>query len=307
MDLDRQERNSDIKKATRTAFLFILFTMGVSQILGAVLPLPSDLCNCIGMLLGTLVALRGPSGPEKGTLMEDRQKMTGTRFVVLLGAFMAGKLLCLGPSALLLQLFAAGKDPEALQNLVPAEGNLLTSFLFMGIVTPFCEEAVFRGCVGRTYKKYGIWFGLLMSSLLFAMYHGNLFQLVSTFLPGVVLFYVAMNYGIKWSMLLHFINNGVLVSGKSLLDQFFPGAFLVNYGEYILEAALIVAALLLMKKENSVERVKDFLRAPENEKGVYRAAMGNVWFVLMILFLLLMTAMVLAMMNGSLTAVPAAA
>lgn len=306
MEEEILQRNKDIKNGVKLAFLFMLMTLGASQILSAILPLPSKICECIGMLLGTLIALRGSCKPEKGTLLAEKNKMTGTAFLVLLGAFMLAKLLSMLLSLAAMSVLVNEENAAALGEVAAADNNLFLSFLFMGVVTPFCEEAVFRGCIGNSFKKYGVWFALIMSSLLFALYHSNVFQLISTFLPGVVLFYVAMNYSLKWSILFHFINNGVLSIGFSALKKGFPDTFFVNYGEYFIEAALLIAAIALMKKDGAIEKVRAFLNGPKNEKGVYKAAMGNIWFVLIVLVMAVVSVLMLFMVDGGLPTFPGA-
>lgn len=300
------QRNTTIKRGARLAFLFVVFAMGVSQILIMLLPfLPSRICEIIGMIIGTVVVLAG-SGRKVKSLFAEEQKLTGTGCIVLIGAFMAAKLLSLIPSVALAQLFVNEENAGTLQELSSTvDENLLLSFLFLGIVTPICEEAVFRGCIGSTYKKYGVWFAMLMSTIFFSLYHCNVLQLVSTFLPGIVLFYAAMKYSLKWSVLLHFINNGVLSVGFIALKKVLPeGAFIANYGEYIIEAVLVIAALCLLKKDRAIEKVKAFLGEPANEKGVYKAAMGNIWFILLAAALILVSVMMLLMLSGNLPSVP---
>ena len=308
MESEVKQRNDSIKSCVKLVFLYILFVMGLSTIVEGAAPDAPKVGRIICALLGTLYALKkSDCAPEKGTLLRDNQPMTAVTFVVVLGAFVLSKLLSLGPSALLLKLFVNEENAEALQGLSSVEENVLLSFLDLGIVTAFCEETVFRGCVGRTFEKYGVRFAMLMSTLLFALYHCNLFQLVSTFLPGLVLFYVASRYSIKWSMLLHFINNGLLSICFTGLKKVAPDAFFSNYGEYVVEALLIVAALCLVKKDNAGAKVKEFLNGPRDEEGVYKAAVGNRWFVLVVLAMALLSAALLFMLDGGMDVLPAAA
>lgn len=299
MESDIRNRNEEVKRGVKTAFVFMLFTIIVSQILGMILSfVPSKICQIICMVLGTVIALRGKTGPEKGSLLARKNRMTGTSFIVTLGAFMLAKLLSVLLSLLVVLVFVKDGDAAAMQDVF-TEDDFLMSFLFLGIATPICEETVFRGCIGNSFKKHGIWFAMVMSSLLFALYHCNLFQLISTFLPGIVLFYVAMNYSIKWSVLFHFINNGILSIGITALKKAFPDSFAAGFAEYVIEAVLIIAALCLLKKDSAVEKVRAFLGTPENEKGVYRAAFGNIWFILLALAMILVTVSMLLMLGGN--------
>lgn len=303
METDVRNRNEEIKRGVKTAFIFMLFALIASQILSMILSfVPSKICQIICMALGTVIALRGKSGPEKGTLLAQKNRMTGSSFIVTLGAFMFAKLLSMLLSLLVMLVFVKDGDATAMQDAFTVEDDVLMSFLFLGIATPICEEAVFRGCIGNSFKKHGIWFAMVMSSLLFALYHCNIFQLISTFLPGIVLFYVAMNYSIKWSVLFHFINNGILSIGLTALKKAFPDSFAAGCAEYVIEGALLIAALCLMKKDSAVEKVRAFLSAPENEKGAYRTAFGNIWFILLVLAMMLVTATLLLMLGGNMPA-----
>ena len=271
MDDSIKQRNTEIKRGTRLAFIFAVAVLVVGQFI----PFGSQWGVIGGLIIGTAAALCSRCRPEKGTLFEVRNRMTGTAFIVILGAFMLGKLLSMGASALLMLVIVNEENAGALEGVLENSGPLMM-FLSMGVVTPFCEETVFRGCIGNTFRKYGIWFAMIMSSLLFALYHCNVFQLISTFLPGVVLFYTAMNYSIKWSMLLHFINNAILSVGFTALKEAFPGNPAAVYGEYVIEAGLIIAALFFLKKDGAAGKVRAFLSGPKNGKGVYKAAAGNI-------------------------------
>lgn len=299
------QRNKEIRRGTFAAFIFVIFVMGISQILCMIFPSVSErILSSICMIAGTIVVLTGKGRPEKGTLFKVHNKMNGVSLLVLLGAFMAVKLLSLVPAALLYTVFVSEENAAALESLAQNSGNPLLYLLFMGIVTPFGEELVFRGCIGNNFRKHGIWFAMIMSSLIFAMYHLNIFQLVSAFLPGVVLFYIAMNYSIKWSILFHFINNGLLTIGFSELKKVAPPSFFVNYGEYILEVVLIIIAVCLIKKDNAIGKVKEFLGESVNEKGVYKAAICNVWFILLLVFLVLLSLTLLFGVNNMALQVP---
>lgn len=296
----------EIKNGAKYAVIFVLMTLGAAWLLDTVVPaLPSRICNIIGMLAGTAIALCGSCKPEKGTLLADKNKLSGTGFLVTLGVFLLAKLLSMGLAAGIALLLAKNGNLSALADISKVTDTLFLEFLFMGIFTPICEEIVFRGCIGNSYIKYGIWFAMIMSSLIFALYHCNFLQLISTFLPGVVLFYVAINYSLKWSILFHFINNGVLTIGTQVLKKAFPESAAANYGEYVIELLFVIIALLLWKKDDAAEKLKAFLRGPKNEKGAYGAAIGNIWFILLFLAFAAITGLMLLMLWGKLPELPA--
>lgn len=306
METEAKTNKKEIKDGAKYAVLFVLMALGAAGLINMIVPaLPSKICNIIGITAGALVALCGSCKPEKGTLLADKKKLSGTGFLVTLGAFMLAKLLSLGLSIVVALLLSKDGDFSALVEISTATDHLFLEFLFMGIFTPICEEITFRGCIGNSYIKHGIWFAMIMSTLFFAIYHCNILQLFSTFLPGIVLFYVAINYSLKWSILFHFINNGVLAIGTQVLQKVSPESAAANYGEYVIEGILVILALLLWKKDNATEKIKAFLSGPKDEKGAYGAAIGNIWFVLLFLAFAAVTALMLLMLWGKLPELPA--
>ena len=193
-----------IVKGVRITFIVVLIAFAFTLLTDGIFSsLPPKVPEMISLVIYTLIALICYK-PEKGTLLKSNNKMTATGFFVILGAFMLTRLV----SELVIALLTAVVINEETVSLDAFDSTLnhpFMTFLFMCIVTPICEETVFRGCVGNNFKKHGVKFAMIMSSLLFAIYHLNFLQLVSAFLMGMVLFYIAMNYSIKWSILFHFI------------------------------------------------------------------------------------------------------
>lgn len=298
MEIENKLRNKNIAKGERLVFFYII----IAILLGALLDetfkfLPEQTLTIVCSALGAfIVFLR--YGPRKGTLLKSNNKMTGTGFFVMFGAFFMAQLVSMLPSLLVVKLTV---NEESVQNLTlfgTTNENPIMTFLFMGLCCPICEEIVFRGCIGNNYKKYGIWFGMIISTLLFSMYHANIYQLISTFLPGIVLFYVAMNYSLKWSILFHFINNTLSSSAVPLLQKLFNDSPVISYAEYGIKILLVIIALALMKKDNAVSKVKAFLSAPENENGVFKASLLNIWFIIIVVIFALLSAMSLMMLSG---------
>lgn len=91
-----------------------------------------------------------------------------------------------------------------------AGSDTVSMFIYCGLVAPIVEEIVYRGFAMRILGKYGKTFAILASSILFGVMHGNLPQAIFATLVGIVLGYVAMEYSVIWSIVLHIINNMVL-------------------------------------------------------------------------------------------------
>lgn len=298
MELDNKLRNKNIVKGERLVFFYIVIAILIGALADeAFSSLPAQTVTIMCSVLGALLVFKR-YGPEKGTLLKSNNKMTGTGFFVMFGAFFLAQLVSMLPSLLVVKLTVSEESVENLTLFGAGNDNPITNFLFMGLCCPICEEIVFRGCIGNNYKKYGIWFGMIMSTLLFSMYHANVYQLISTFLPGIVLFYVAMNYSLKWSILFHFINNTLSSSVIPLIQKLLNNSPVIEYAEYGAKILLVIIALVLMKKDNAVPKVKAFLNAPENESGVFRASLLNIWFILIAALFVLISVMSLMMLSG---------
>jgi membrane protease YdiL (CAAX protease family) len=109
--------------------------------------------------------------------------------------------------------------------------------LFVAIVGPIVEEIIFRGAILRSLQPYGTNFAIVLSSLLFGLYHLALLQGIFAFFVGLVLAYCALRFSIKWSMLIHMINNGI-----SILLTYLGISLAVDVGLSCLFIALAVVA-----------------------------------------------------------------
>lgn len=105
-------------------------------------------------------------------------------------------------------------------DLLPTEltgFNLMLYYLYVGFIGPVIEEYIFRGVIFGSLKKYGAWFAIIISSILFGFMHMNLSQMFSAMFGGLVLGFVRAKSGsILPTIILHIVNNVI--------------ALLVNYG-----------------------------------------------------------------------------
>lgn len=100
--------------------------------------------------------------------------------------------------------------------------------LYMVICAPFMEEYVFRKLIVERTVRYGQGAAVLMSGLMFGLFHGNLNQFVYAFTLGMFLAFLYVKTGkLKITIAIHMIFNfmGGLVSTR-ILD-------LIDLDEYI--------------------------------------------------------------------------
>lgn len=87
---------------------------------------------------------------------------------------------------------------------------LLSIMFFLScIVAPFAEEVIFRGIVYAGLKdRFSTRLSMILSSLIFALLHNEIFVLPSLFIFGIFLSYLFEKYQNIWlSISVHFFNN----------------------------------------------------------------------------------------------------
>lgn len=76
------------------------------------------------------------------------------------------------------------------------------------VIAPLMEEYVFRGVVLQTLRPFGNTFAVVFSASMFSFLHGNLGQIPSTFIAGLVMGYMAVRTESLWvPIMIHFVNN----------------------------------------------------------------------------------------------------
>lgn len=102
---------------------------------------------------------------------------------------------------------------NVLQSSKSITGNstfyLIINRVTIGLIGPFVEEILYRGVIFKTLNKNMSWISsTIISSLLFALMHGNLQQAVFSFILGIACCYANKGKDSLWlGYMLHAINN----------------------------------------------------------------------------------------------------
>ncbi len=97
---------------------------------------------------------------------------------------------------------------ENLSKLFQMDLPLWQMLLVIAVLPGICEELLFRGFMPRFFEHKSFWYPVLISALLFAVFHLDPFRLLPTFLLGILLGWLTLRSGsIYNSMLSHTINN----------------------------------------------------------------------------------------------------
>lgn len=146
---------------------------------------------------------------------------------------------------------------RALTEVIPLPDSPVTAVLMImqtALVPALMEEFAFRGVVMQPLRKYGDWFAILVSGLIFGLVHGNVMQVPFAVIAGVALGYIAVVSGSLWSsVLLHFLNNFISLvysAAAQAVNEFSANimSLLLMYG--IISIGLLAVAGYSMENRN---------------------------------------------------------
>ena len=128
-------------------------------------------------------------------------------------------------------------DSGAISVSVHGWGQFLMCTFVMCILPAVIEELLFRGVIFKSMRHLGFITAVLVSALLFAVYHLSPSQLVYQFIMGIVFASVYEFTGnLIYSMIMHFINNFFIVAYTFIVG---------NDLAYSWNAYTVVTAILL--------------------------------------------------------------
>ncbi|NMC57554.1 MAG: CPBP family intramembrane metalloprotease [Eubacteriaceae bacterium] len=153
-------------------------------------------------------------------------------------------------------------------------------------VVPVIEEIIFRGAIMRKLERYGTNFAIIVSSLLFAVYHMIWLQAFFAFFVGLLLAYTAKRFSIKWSMLLHILNNGIAaIITISAVSEIFELSTMI--------ACAIGSAVILIIGRNKISLIKE--QGKPNIASPFKIAFSHPMFIITAVILLGIGALTLGM------------
>ncbi len=237
---------------------------------------PLNIATALLAFALTALPMRGP-GALARDLTRARRPMRLSALLWLLVMMMGvqgltGVLLTM--LEMLLSLFGLSLIPQ--QQLLAEELNQgYWGFLYLALGAPAIEEALFRGAVLGWLRPRGRASAVVASALLFGAMHGNVSQAVMASMLGMLLGYVALEYGVKWAFILHGLNNLLLAALPAALDGYIPGAGAVT------DALLLFVGvpLMLLRLVRHQEGVRAFFLRLAQESPSLRWTLTSGWVI----------------------------
>ncbi|MFT8351674.1 lysostaphin resistance A-like protein [Clostridium saccharoperbutylacetonicum] len=178
----------------------------------------------------------------------------------------------------LLNLFGLSAN-FALEQLESLNDFAIPMVIYTCLVAPIFEEFIYRGAILRSLEKYGKRFAIMVSALLFGMMHGNFYQIFMAMGVGLILGYLATEYSIKLTIILHIINN-VSVQALTILSPKLGDNIGDIFDICFLVIAIIILIAAIIKKRKSV---KDWLLYNSLEKGLMTKFFTSILIALVLL------------------------
>ena len=222
----------------------------------------------IAMGLVMLLLWKKPSYFRQIIFVQGK-KMTGRGFLLITVIFLVGQQLFQW-WYLLLEWISnlLGVSLDAILESGNVDTHSVPMYLYACLLGPVAEEILFRGLVLRSLQPYGKKFAIVISSLLFGLFHGNLMQAPFAFVVGLVMGYVAMEYHIGWAVALHLINNLVFADLLPRILAFLPqGADDLILTVFLLVCTLAAVVILILRWRE----IRDYWKENPTEKGTYSA------------------------------------
>lgn len=213
-------------------------------------------------------------------IFEKNKAMTKEHFVKIACVFLAGQFVF----STLGELMEKGANLFGYSMVGSLESassvsTTVTMFLYASFLGPIVEELVYRGFVLRSFMKYGKLPAIIFSSILFGVMHGNLPQIIFAFAVGLILGYVTVEYSIRYSMLLHVINNFVFVDLLGFLIKTYSESTQNIIYAVINHSLFLVAVVILWKNRKGI---KEYLATHRTEGKFYRYMFTSVFFLIFI-------------------------
>ena len=172
------------------------------------------LSSMIGFTLGFLIlAYRMRDRVPIRQIFKRGRRMDLPTFLQLFVLFMCGQTVFALSAAMLDRFFhffgySLADSVERATSVDPS----IPMWVYVGFFAPLMEEMVYRGFLLQSVRPYGKRFAVLFSAMMFGGMHANLPQSIFALYIGMVLGYIAIEYGIGYTILFHFLNNFVFGS-----------------------------------------------------------------------------------------------
>ncbi|MGI6623006.1 MAG: CPBP family intramembrane metalloprotease [Clostridiaceae bacterium] len=239
--------------------------------------------------------------------------------VMVVAGFCAGFVALLAIKGVFGKVYLEGDITDLMTRSLPI------ALLLIAVLPAVCEELLFRGMIQKGLERLGAGWSILLSGILFGLFHFDFQRLAAQTIIGLLSAYVVYRTGSIFNgMILHFMNNGLLTlfsnftagsqveGAKVITDPFATPEFLQLAEQYgmsleqllglmagILSVLFVISAGVLIGLLFVVKAItKGKVEKPEKVKGSAKGLL--IGFPGILLIGIIYTALALTLLNNEL-------
>ena len=164
--------------------------------------------------------------------------------------------------SLLLKAIAGTNGSSAdLANTMSGNGDpvgQIIAMIYSCVFAALLEELFFRGFMLNALSPVSKWFAIIVSSLMFALIHGNLGQFPNTFIIGIIHGYIALKAGsIIPNIIAHMLTNFMAFAAGFAAEAWGDTGYMIFFiAEFVIAAPCLI---LFFKKNGRINNKTDII------------------------------------------------
>lgn len=232
------------------------------------------------------------SGSASVNVPNSRRITTGVLLMAFLLTFSTQTVFFLASNAIRFLTYSLNLTVVSTTGSIAGQLTQWPMFVAVSFTGPIMEELLYRGVVLRALRRYGRIFAIVTSATLFALMHHSFDQGIMAFFAGLVFGYVALEYSLGWSILLHILTN-LLSAVQAVAAPYLSDAAnaVIGWATPVIGVVAFVAFIALFRRKTG-----DYLRIHRSATGAY-TSWCNVWFIAFAVWMIARACMAFAPMG----------
>ncbi len=155
---------------------------------------------------------------------------------------------------------------------------LWASIVFTALLPPLMEELLFRKILFNRLRALGDTSAVLLSALAFSLFHTNLYQALYAFVVGMIFGVIVLLTGsIRDTILLH-----MCINGSSVMMAQTDSPLAGNVFQLFVAVCILLSLVMFFRNRKNYHMEPGPLHFSARDKR--RACLGSIWFWLMLIF-----------------------
>jgi hypothetical protein len=184
------------------------------------------------------------------------------------------------------EMFGTGELRNIFADIMPVQQNQwLLMYFFVGFLGPVIEEIIYRHLMLRPLRRFGDMQAVVITSILFGAFHGNLTQFLYTTMAGFILGIAAVRANsVKPAIWIHVLNNSFDIAKSHAWELAVRGEIPISAHmvatlyNLVLYGGLLIAIWLLVSKNFAVTNHNPHISTRERA----RMAVSSPWVLAML-------------------------